>query len=449
MRILSFLLPLGALAFTASLLHCSDDAKPSPLAPYDAQSDAPTAPGPDGAVDGGGAAFPCGDLGTEWKRCPQNPLYVAGKRLPDGNLELSVGDPDVMYDAEEKKWKAWWSTGAAKSFGEGTRAPIYIKYAESPDGIAWTVQPEPVLLSGTDPTNWDDSKVETPSVVKIPGNPPDRRYVMFYAGGNDVDYPRTPSLDYTWYQIGVAFSADGKKFTRMPAAESPYAGKATGFRKHDGLLLLARDAFPGTANVESGVVADPEVVFDGSTYHLFFSSLASKADRVSYLGYGVSHATLSATASPRLAMAAGNPQIPGASQPSVIRTESGYELYAVYDSPEDAARTPSTFNAYYGIWKHTSNDLSTFSAKPAAHDFSAQGAGANEPYAMIKAGDMTYADGIRRYYYPAFRTDNVPPGFFAPLRRDAGIFPDGSIDLPDAGLVAVPAVISLHVAARR
>jgi hypothetical protein len=225
---------------------------------------------------------------------PQNPLYVAGKPLPDGNLELSVGDPDVQYDAEEKKWKAWWSTGAAKTFADGTNAPVHIKYAESPDGLTWTVQPEPVLRSGQDPTNWDNTKVETPCVVKVASNPPDRRYLMFYSGGNDTDFPKLPTLDYTWYQLGVAFSADGKKFTRMPAAESPYAGKSTGFRKHEGLLLMARDAFPGTANVESGVVADPEVVFDGSGYHLFFSSLAARADRTSYLAYGVSHATLTA-----------------------------------------------------------------------------------------------------------------------------------------------------------
>jgi hypothetical protein len=440
----AFYLLLLPAAGLGALVHCSSTPRADPIR-YDAGTDGATASG-DAAYDGG---FFCGELTTTWSRCPQNPLYVAGKRMPDGNLEMSVGDPDVQYDAEEKKWKAWWSTGAAKTFGEGNNAPIYIKYAESPDGLHWDVQPEPVLLSGTDPTNWDNSKVETPTVIKVASNPPERRYVMFYAGGNDVDFPRLPTLDYTWYQIGVAFSADGKRFTRMPASESPYAGLNTGFRKVEGLLLLARDAFPGTANVENGVVADPEVVFDGSRYHLFFSSLATRADRTTYLTYGVSHATIPSMAAPRLTLAAGNPQILGAAQPSIIHTEEGYELYAVYDSPEDNGRVPTTFNPYYGIWKHTSKDLGTFSAKPAKHDFTAEGAGPNETYGMVKAGDMAYADGIRRYYYPTLRSDNVPTGFFAPLRRDAGMFPDGSIDFPDAGFVAVPAVIALQVAARR
>ena len=429
------LLFLSVLAL-GSLAHCVDEMPAGQSPTSDAGAD-------------GGAFIPCGASTASWQRCPQNPLYVAGKPLPDGNLELSVGDPDVQYDAEEKKWKAWWSTGAAKTFADGTNAPVHIKYAESPDGLTWTVQPEPVLRSGQDPTNWDNTKVETPCVVKVASNQPDRRYLMFYSGGNDTDFPKLPTLDYTWYQLGVAFSADGKKFTRMPAAESPYAGKSTGFRKHEGLLLMARDAFPGTANVESGVVADPEVVFDGSGYHLFFSSLAARADRTSYLAYGVSHATLTSLATPKLALASGNPQLVGAAQPSIIRTEDGYELYAVYDSPEDTARMPLVFNPYYGIWKHTSKDLLTFSAKPAAHDFSLQGASPGESYGMVKAGDVVYVDGIRRYYYPAFRTESVPSGFYAPLKRSAGIFPEGSVDVPAAGLVLVPGVMGLHVAARR
>lgn len=392
----------------------------------------------------------CGEpVTTSWRRCAKNPLYLAGHTLPDGMLELSVGDPDVQWDPDDKLWKAWWSAGASKSYGEKEKAAVHIRYAESKDGLAWTVQAEPVLRSRRDPTNWDDTQIETPTVVKVPGNPPDRRWVMFYAAGNDADYPYTAKLEYTWYQIGVAFSADGKSFTRMPASESPYFGKSTGFRNVEGLLLLGRDAFPGLAGVENGVVADPEIVFDGKDYHLFFSSLASKADRTSYLAYGVSHAKLTSLSTPRLSVPSGNPVLVGAAQPSVIRTEAGYEVYVIYDSAEDTAKVPSVFNPYYGIWKHTSADLVSFSGKAAAHDFSMEGADPAERYGMIKAGDMTYLDGVRRYYYPAFRSEGVPPGFFAPLRLGSVPVPAGGIEDKDAGLLYAPAVIGLHVAARR
>ena len=407
----------------------------------------------DGQVDAPGVpAFPCVGLGSAWLRCAGNPLYVAGRKMSDDKLELSVGDPDVIYDVQERKWKAWWSTGASLRFSDPQQT-FYIMYGESLDGIAWTVQAEPALRPSSDLTNWDATKLETPSVIKVMSNPPDRRYVMFYAGGNDVDFPQTTQLAYTWYQIGVAFSADGKSFTRLPAAESPYANAgaaATGFRNIDGLLLLGKDAFPGLADVGAGVVADPEVIYDGTNYHLFFSSLAAKADRTSYLGYGISHATLSTLDVPRLSLATGNPQLSGAAQPSIVKTETGFELYAIYDSAQDAALVPSLFNPYYGIFKHTSADLTTWSAKPSAHEFSMADAGPNEKYGMIKAGDMTYADGIHRYYYPAFRSDNVPSEFYCPVRAGSVTpLPTGSIANISPGTDLVPGVMALHVAAKR
>jgi hypothetical protein len=448
MRVSYLIVTLAALP---ALLWCTSDPAPPPLTGNTSTDAAPASDAADAAeASDGGAPSPCGELTTTWKRCPQNPLYVAGRALPDGDLELSVGDPDVMYDADEGKWKAWWSTGAARSFAQGKGAPIHIKYAESSDGVTWNVQPEPVLRSGGDPMNWDNSGLETPTVVKVPNNPPERRYVMFYAGGNDVDYPRLPNLDYLWYQIGVAYSADGKRFTRMPASESPYAGKATGFRKVEGLMLLARDAYPGKPEVVNGVVADPEVVFDGTSYWLFFSSLGTESDRSRYLTFGISRAKIDNIASPRLSPSSGNPLLFGAAQPSVIRTEAGYELYAFYDLPEDDARVPLRFNQMYGIYKHLSTDLQTFSARPQTPDFSVEDAVGSEKWGMVKTGDVVYRDGVRRFYYPAFRDRSVPSGFYAPLKLGSvSPLPDGGFDLPEAGLTIVPAVIGLHLAARR
>jgi len=415
----------------------TDDAGPD--APADAEADASLLPPP----------FPCGPtLTSAWTRCDGNAIVRPGRTFADGNLELSTGDPNVIWDADDRLWKAWWSSGSALT-PTAAETQVHIMYAESQDGIAWDVQLEPALRSGDDPTNWDNSKVETPTVIKVPSNPPDRRYVMFYAGGNDVDYPFTPALAFTWYQIGAAFSADGKHFTRMPAAESPYPVATSGFRKVEGLMLLARDVFPASVGAVDGVVADPEIAFDGTTYHLLFSSLASEADRETFLAFGVSGATITSLASPRLQMTATNPVLVGASQPSIIRVDDEYELYAVYDSPDDLALIPTTFNPYYGMWKHTSPDLVTFSAKAAAHDVSMAISSPEESYGWVKAGEVVYENGIRRFYYPTFRSDDVPAGFFCPVKHGSvSPLPSGSIENVGGGQDVVPGIIALSVAAR-
>ncbi|MBL8627781.1 MAG: hypothetical protein JNK64_41235 [Myxococcales bacterium] len=434
------------LALTA-LVACGGDDSPATDAPPPIDAALPI----DAAIDAPGVpAFPCGPtLTTAWQRCAGNPIVRPGRRFADGNLELSIGDPNVIYDAEERLWKAWWSSGAALT-PTASESHVNIMYAQSADGIAWDVQLEPALRSGTDPLNWDDSKVETPTVLKVATNPPDRRYVMFYAGGNDVDYPHTATLAYTWYQIGVAFSTDGRRFTRMPAAESPYTVATSGFRKIDGLALLARDVFPAALGAANGVVADPELVVDGDEVRLLFSSLATAADRTTYLAYGVSGARVTSLATPRLAMTPTNPVLPGAAQPSAIEVDGQFEVYVVYDSAADDALMPSVFNPYYGIWKHTSSDLVTFSARAGSHDFSMADGPAEERYGWVKAGDVVYADGIRRFYYPTFRSDAVPAGFYCPVRHGAVTpLPPGAIENVGPGLDVVPGIIALSVAARR
>ena len=61
---------------------------------------------------------------------------------------------------------------------------IEIFYAESKDGISWTLQAEPALSSKVDASNWDDTTVETPTVLLDPNAAADRRYVLIYGGGN-------------------------------------------------------------------------------------------------------------------------------------------------------------------------------------------------------------------------------------------------------------------------
>lgn len=376
----------------------------------------------------------CGPVGPAWSRCQKNPLSSAGHVHPDGRVELSIGDPDVFYDEDDQLWKAWWSTGLAESFVAPEESiQMGIKYAESEDGVAWDVQEEPVLLADALSNAWDQLKLETPSVAKVASNPPDRRYVLAYSGAQKTKPVAIggQSVDVAWYQIGIAFSADGKHFTRVPAAESAYAGIDTGYPSNEGLGLLGIDMLSGTPNIADGLLADPELHVEGDTLHLFTSSMAVDGMGVP-LNFGVSHAT--STDGIHWAPQPGNPQVFGGAQPSVVRDPASqeYELFYVEDTDADKAMVPSGFNPFLGVWRRTSPDLLTWSAAGPSRDFSWDGDQKTEVYGLIAAGDMAYRDGVYRYYYPGWSADAVPPGFLCPLQ-------DGSLE---------PGVIVLDLALR-
>ncbi len=376
----------------------------------------------------------CGPVGPAWSRCQQNPLSAAGHVHPDGRIELSIGDPDVFFDEDDQRWKAWWSTGLADAFVAPEESiQMGIKYAESEDGVAWIVQEEPALLADAASSAWDQLKLETPTVAKVASNPPDRRYVLAYAGAQKTKPVNLggQSVDVAWYQIGIAFSADGKHFTRVPAAESAYEGIDTGYPSNEGLGLLGIDMLSGTPGIADGLLADPELHEVDGTLHLFTSSMAVDAAGVP-LNYGVSHATsmdgIHWTPQPS------NPQIDGGAQPSLVRdpASSEYELFYVQDTDAEKATMPSSFNPFLGVWRRTSPDLLTWSAPGAARDFTWDGTEKTEVYGLVAAGDMAFRDGVYRYYYPGWSAEDVPSGFLCPLN-------DGSFE---------PAVLVLNLALR-
>jgi hypothetical protein len=364
--------------------------------------------------DATSAAHACGAEATaEWSRCGVNPLWQAGFEHPDVGFELSVGDPDVMFDADAGLYKAWWSVGIAPSYADEDVA-MGIKYAESADGVHWDVQEELAIAGHRNATDWDYSKLETPTVVKVPEFPAERRYVLFYAGGNDI---AVPAPEYTWYQIGVAFSADGKHFERLPAELSPYAEQTTPFESVEGLVIYGTDVFPASmSGLADGLVADPEVINEGGVLHLFFSSLAVDSLREP-LAFGVSHATSTDAIHWTFAPANPVPNLAGAG-PSVVKSAQGYELWFHADSDAEKAQIPSVFNPMYGIFRSTSNDLNEWSAPSASRDLTWDGNFATERYGIIATGDMLFHDGEYRYYYPAFGDFDVPTDFVVPTRDD-------------------------------
>ena len=373
-----------------------------------------------GAASGGCGAPLRADA---YVRCACNPLARAGYLHNDtGLLEVSIGDPDVAYDAPAVTWRAFWSTGLAPTF----LAPntLVLKAARSADGYAWGVEEEPILRSGGEAAQWDYSAVETPSVVRMPaGAPPERAFLLLYSGGNHL-VPHAGSFAFTWYQIGAAFSPDpalngGRwNFTRAP---SPYAPGTAGFADTAGLVLLGRDAFPGLAGVADGIVADPDVIVaDDGTLHAFFSSMAVDAGGA-VLAYGLGHAT--SRDGVRWAVTRGGPFLVGGAGPSSRRGPggAGFSLFYYEDSAADRAAMPSVFSPERGVFELASASLdgpwapvpgNATGGRAVAWD----GAVPTEALGWVATGD--FAQGVpgggRRWYYPAFSIVNVPPTFIAP-----------------------------------
>jgi predicted GH43/DUF377 family glycosyl hydrolase len=420
------------------------DALAVPEAPSATHMDAGIADAVFDVAEGDVAApDPCGAIGDTFQRCARNPLVTAGRRHSDGTMEIVIADPSVLYDEDEKTWKAWWQSPLAMSYAQADAATS-ILYSESRDGITWVTQEAPVLSAHADKDAWDWDRVETPSVVKVASNPPDRRYVLYYSGANLTATPT--SFDFPWYQLGVAFSADGKKFTRLPAAESPYAGKATPYAKRDGLLLLGRDAFPAVVKVKDGLVADPEVVVVGRAWHLFFSSMAIDENNA-FLSFGVGHAT--SDDGVHWTVDAKNPVLPG-QQPAVVwnSQQARFEAFLNADSDTEKLKAPSTFNPQVNVTWYTSPDGSTFTPGVPERVFSWDGSLDTESHGWLTgAAVVRRADGYW-LFYSAWGMRGVGAGFVVPVRTDWCASAAHGCTC-EAGSCWVASVTSLNLARRR
>jgi len=357
---------------------------------------------------------PCGALDEEFRRCEANPLYTAGNAHSDGRLELFIADPSILYDEEEQIWKAWWQSPLESDY-LAANPKTAILYAESPNGLSWTVQDSPAMTTGDHPGDWDFDRVETPSVVKVPSNPPERRYVLYYTGGNFAAVT-SPFPPYPWYQIGVAFSADGKTFERLPASESPYASIVTPFERIDGLVWYGSDAFPGMANMDDGLVADPSVLIVDGLWHLFASSIAVDQQDTA-IAFGISHATSSDGI--HWVSGANNP-VMGGQQPSVVWDGSRFEIFYNGDSQEERAELPSAFNAIGHISHAYSTDGATgeaFVASEPGRIFSWDASFSYERYSWLTGAEVVLRDDGYWLFYTGFSDVNPPEDFLVPANK--------------------------------
>jgi len=362
------------------------------------------------------APWPLMRIGSDWERSDENPLVNPLGAMVTGATDLAVADPTIVWDDDAGVFRGWWSTTVAGEFGPDGPSINGIRYAESPDGIRWTVQ-QGLAFSAAfgDPGAWDGTHSETPFVIRVPSNPPERRYLLYYSGGN-IDACSVGEAPC--YEIGLAFSADGKHFSRLPADESPY-GEA-------GLVLRGEETLKSVVGMTLGIVADPTLILEpDGTFRMWMSGYAEDASHVP-LAFGISEA--SSTDGVHWTPAELNPlpslrrpgEVAAGQQPSVLynpRTRL-YEMWFTNDREADEQRTPATLFQAFGYWHATSPDgihwAPEYGDEP---DFRWDAAEASERWGLLTGVHVLLHGGHYMMYYSAWSTVDVPPLFLIPTRR--------------------------------
>jgi hypothetical protein len=296
-----------------------------------------------------------------WQRQSENPLIAPDFTFT--TLDFGPADPSVLFDVDDNKWKVWFSS-TVRDVESGTNA-MTIRYAESPDGVHWST-PKTVLSTSTEPTAWDYTNVETPTVIKNPdpAAPADKKFMLWYSGANEgLAVAQQRLAKPTYYQIGLAYSADGRSFTRY----------APGINGQPGLVVVPSAALfgaglPGVYG--DGVVADPSVVYRNGKFHMWFSSYAETApDPVAPgvrtpLASGIAHmvssdgVNWSAPHSNPLASLRKPGELGGGQQPSVLYNPNSrkFEMWFSNDSAAERSAIPCAFNTVTGFWHAVSDD---------------------------------------------------------------------------------------------
>ncbi|MBK8479664.1 MAG: hypothetical protein IPL40_00580 [Proteobacteria bacterium] len=356
-----------------------------------------------------------------WSRAPTGLLLTPGQSHPDGSTSYLIADPSLRFDAEARSWRLWFSGLRGSSFSGADQTVI--EYAESADGLSWVVADAPALVEAAE--GWDSLAVETPDVLVDPAAAPARRYLMVYSGAKEH-----LAAGYRDYQLGLALSADGTRFSRLSAAASPY-GLA-------GLVLTAGDAFPSLPSVNGGVVADPVLALKDGVFHLWFSSLGCSDGNVcepsKIVAFGIGHAT-SADAT-HWTMDAGNPVLKGGQQPSVSWDphDCVFELWYSYKDGSEGDTIPSDFNAVKGFRHAISADGSSWS-EASANDFAWDIDEPGEELGLLTGVAVVRVGRALQLYYVGLGTTGIPSAeFHLPVNRwyDGAGFVPGTFGLKRA-----------------
>lgn len=198
--------------------------------------------------------------------------------VPSGALSIksnNTSDVCPVYDSIERKWKRWSVLSESR---DGVRKSV-VRMSVSEDGKTWAPEAEPCFQASEDSSDWDYGGISAPNIVLRPEATPERRYMLWYCGFNGQRRRLSGSPDGA---IGLAFSADGRKFTRLPPGESPF--------KRPGMVLSGRQPFADVPAVWEGALGEPKLVVAQGTYHIWFSKIGlSRSGQI--ISAGIGHAT--------------------------------------------------------------------------------------------------------------------------------------------------------------
>jgi predicted GH43/DUF377 family glycosyl hydrolase len=164
--------------------------------------------------------------GITWTKHAGNPVLTATM----GWEQNSMGHPHVIKDGTT--YKMWYGPSNGR-----------IGYAESGDGISWTKYAANPILEGT-PGTWEEKGIDAPFVIKVGPND----YRMWY---NNADLDR----------VGYATSTNGITWTKYT---SPVLSSGP-----DGAW-------------DSHWAADPNLLLEGTTYHMWYAGFDGGAVRIGY-----------------------------------------------------------------------------------------------------------------------------------------------------------------------
>lgn len=162
-----------------------------------------------------------GGIGVGYATSPDRITWI---KHPSNPVLVGAGSPSVVRDSSGHHM--WYDA----TFSGKTR----IGYATSPDRVTWTTYGGNPVLDLGPLGEWDDEAVFTPAVVFQGGT-----YHMWYGGWDSMNT-----------RIGYATSSDGINWTK-------FAGNP--------VLNLGP---PGSW--DSAAVLGPSIVFDGSTFHMWY-----------------------------------------------------------------------------------------------------------------------------------------------------------------------------------
>ena len=153
--------------------------------------------------------------------------------------------PEGSFDAGGLSWPSVISTTAGFAMYytavDRPRGPTVIALATSPDGVAWTKHPTPVLEAAM---RWEARKVDRPRVAVTPGG-----IAMVYAGGRLTD------RGLAWSDDGIAWRRDGERPV-ITKDDFPVPGQAWDAALHvrgDELLYYLEIGVAAGANASTDV----------------------------------------------------------------------------------------------------------------------------------------------------------------------------------------------------